>query len=1215
MRLIVRDQCPSCGRPISDERLSRGLPCEKCLPDIDIRLLELVQKDRLSFLKELCNYIPCSESKNKFGEFLLEEESVQEFSKFFRNAIGNPPWSAQITWAKRVFKGKSFTILAPTGVGKSLFGIIMALYLATKGKKCYLIQPTSLLVKQTSDRLATYAEKLGLNVKVAAYIVKGGKEKTEVINRIAGGDYGILVTTSHFLSRNFELIKNAKFDFIFVDDVDSIIKSSKNIDRILLLLGLSQEAINMANKILRLTVSKSRFSEDRLHELNEARQKLKELTSNREIGVLVVSTATGRPRGLKVKLFRELLGFEIGSRTELLRNVVDSYLLVSEGDLEKHVAEVASRLGRGGLIFIQPGVSSERVEKLLTLLAEKGIKAELVTSKSKKAFSRFENGELDVLIGYATYYGLLVRGIDLPHIIRYAIFAGTPHFKFSAEVEEANPLRLLQIAQALRSVLSGSEAARLDRLTTSLRRRLRDLEIQSFRVLSEALNASKRPDGFLGQIYGQVLELRAILKELISRSEILKALEERAVASIRLMNGKPFLLIPDAPTYLQATGRTSRMFAGGISKGLSVVIADDEKLLTALQKQVSWYTDECSWVRFDELNLSKVVSEVDRDRELIISFAKGEVKQGAADIVRTALVVVESPTKARTIASFFGRPSMRKLNAINVYEVSSGGYILLIAASRGHVIDLVTDEGFWGVLVSDGKFVPIYATIKRCLNCGEQFTVPGNGYVCPYCNSTNLIDQQAVIDALREVASEIDTVFLATDPDTEGEKIAWDLYVLLKPYAKRIERIEFHEVTRRAFEEAIANPRIIDVKRVEAQLVRRIEDRWIGFSLSQKLWNAFGKQWLSAGRVQTPVLGWVIEQYEKVKKSFRTIFKLRLENGLIITLELDNLEKAASEVAKELKGSVAVIELQGVESVKMAPPPPLTTDTLLREAMQSLGFGVEETMRLAQDLFEMGLITYHRTDSPHVSSVGVGIAKSYIAEKFGEAVFRGRSWGPPGTHECIRPTRPHDADTLKALVNQGILQLARPLTNAHIRLYDLIFRRFMASQMSEAVVKIAKYNVKVKNYSKELTFYSDIVEHGFTAVYMPFKLARIEPGSYTVSEVRRRKMPAERLYTQADLVARMKEEGIGRPSTYAKIIAVLLERKYVVETKRHRLIPTRLGIDVFNYLSSEERYRQLVSVERTRKVEEIMDRIERGEVEYLRALKDFYNEVMTVVRY
>lgn len=1194
-----------------------GLPCEKCLPDIDIKLLELSQKDRLSFLKELCTHVPCSESKNKFRELLLEEELIQEFSEFFRNAIGNPPWSAQITWAKRVFKGKSFTILAPTGVGKSLFGIIMALYLATKGKRCYLVQPTSLLVKQTSDRLATYAKKLGLNVKVAAYIVKGGKEKIEVLNRIAGGDYEILVTTSHFLSRNFELIRNVKFDFIFVDDVDSIIKSSKNIDKILLLLGLSQDAINVANKILRLIVSKGRFSEDRLRELNDARQKLRELTSNREIGVLVVSTATGRPRGLRVKLFRELLGFEIGSRTELLRNVVDSYLLVSGGDLEKYVAEVASKLGRGGLIFIQPGFSSERVEKLLTLLAEKGIKAEVVTSKSKKAFSRFENGELDVLVGYATYYGLLVRGIDLPHIIRYAIFAGTPHFKFSAEVEEANPLTLLRIAQALRSVLTGNEAARLDRLTAGLRRRLRDLELQSFRVLSEALNAGKRPDGFLGQVYDQVLELRAILRELISKSEILKALEERAVASIRLVDGKPFLLIPDAPTYLQATGRTSRMFAGGISKGISVVITNDEKLLAALQKQVSWYTDECNWIKFDELDLSKVLSEVERDRELIISIAKGEVKPGAADIVRTALVVVESPTKARTIASFFGRPSVRRLNAINVYEVSSGSYVLLIAASKGHIIDLVTDatnEGLWGVQVSDGKFIPIYATIKRCLNCGEQFTVPGNGYVCPYCNSTSLIDQQTVVSALREVASEVDTVFLATDPDTEGEKIAWDLYVLLKPYVKRIERIEFHEVTRRAFEEAMANPRSIDMKRVEAQLVRRIEDRWIGFSLSQKLWKAFGKQWLSAGRVQTPVLGWVIEQYEKVKKSFRTVFKLRLENGLTITLELDNLEKAASEIAKELKGSVVVIELQGVESVKMAPPPPLTTDTLLREAMQSLGFGVEETMRLAQELFEMGLITYHRTDSPHVSNVGVGIAKSYITEKFGEAVFRGRSWGPPGTHECIRPTRPHDADTLKALVNQGILQLARPLTNAHIRLYDLIFRRFMASQMSEAVVEIAKYNVKVENYSKELTLYSNVIERGFTAVYMPFKLARIEPGSYTVLEVRRRKMPAEKLYTQADLVARMKEESIGRPSTYAKIIAVLLERRYVIETKRHYLIPTKLGMDVFNYLSSEERYRQLVSVERTRKVEEIMDRIERGEVDYLRALKDFYDEVMTVVQ-
>ncbi|MEM2795371.1 MAG: reverse gyrase, partial [Thermofilaceae archaeon] len=654
MRLIVRNQCPSCGGSIPDERLSMGLPCEKCLQDIDLRILEIAQKDRLHFLREICGYISCSEGQNKFRELLHEEEFVQEFSEFFRNTIGNPPWSAQITWAKRVFKGKSFTILAPTGVGKSLFGIIMALYLATKGKKCYLVQPTSLLVKQTSDRLTTYARKLGLNVKTIAYIVKGEKEKTEVINRIAKGDYEILVTTSQFLSRNFELIKNIRFDFIFVDDVDSIIKSSKNVDKLLLLLGLPQDAINIANKIVRLTVNKSKFSEDKLHVLNDARRRLKELISNGKTGVLVVSTATGRPKGLRVKLFRELLGFEIGSRTELLRNVVDSYLLVSEGDFEKHIAEVASKLGKGGLIFIQPGISDERIGELLKHLAEKGIKAELVTSKSKEAFSRFEKGELDVLIGYATYYGLLVRGIDLPHIIRYAIFAGTPHFKFAAEVEEASPLRLLQIAQALRNVISGSEAARLDRLTISLRRRLRDLELQSFRALSEALNTGKSPEGFLSQVYNQVLELRVILKELISRSEVLKAMEARAIASIRLVDDRPFLLIPDAPTYLQATGRTSRMFAGGISKGLSVVITDDEKLLEALQKQVRWYTDESTWVRFEELDLNTILSEVDKDREFIKSLINGEVKPEVADMVKTALVVVESPTKARTIASFFG---------------------------------------------------------------------------------------------------------------------------------------------------------------------------------------------------------------------------------------------------------------------------------------------------------------------------------------------------------------------------------------------------------------------------------------------------------------------------------------------------------------------------------------------------------------------------------
>jgi reverse gyrase len=435
------------------------------------------------------------------------------------------------------------------------------------------------------------------------------------------------------------------------------------------------------------------------------------------------------------------------------------------------------------------------------------------------------------------------------------------------------------------------------------------------------------------------MELRKILQGLVSREELVKELEKRTLASLRTVNGKLYLLLPDAPTYLQASGRTSRMYAGGLSKGLSVVVASDRRLLEALMKQVAWYTDDASWVKLEELDLAKVLAEIDEDRELIRELARGSLKREFTDIVKTALVVVESPTKARTIASFFGRPSRRNIEGLPVYEVSVGNMILLVAASKGHVLDLIVgDSGqgenrgktLWGVVVENGNFVPIYATIKKCRACGEQFTEGKDG-ACPYCGSTDIADQASVIDALRKVAGEVDLVLLATDPDTEGEKIAWDLYALLKPYTGVIKRIEFHEVTRRAFEEALKNQRDVDLKRVEAQLVRRIEDRWIGFSLSMKLWERFGSRRLSAGRVQTPVLGWVVERYKEVKGSYKTMYTVRLENGWVLTFETDFIGKEARELESKLGESYAKVEKLGSEISTLPPPPPFTTDTLLGE--------------------------------------------------------------------------------------------------------------------------------------------------------------------------------------------------------------------------------------------------------------------------------------------
>lgn len=1222
-RMLVRSQCPNCGGDIADERLAFGLPCVECLPEVPGLLSTSSFSSRLEFLKEVVKLLNQLGKRGKYEELLLEEEELNRFENFFENALGSKPWSAQRTWARRVLRGSSFTILAPTGVGKSVFGIIMALFLAKKGKKSYLILPTSVLVKQTRDRAEAFKEKIEANIRVLAYFAMNNKEKGELLDRIRSGDFDVLITTSSFLVKNFDIISNQRFDFIFVDDVDAIIKSSKNIDKILMLLGLPKEAIDEALKLIKISITRrSSKDESILEELRVARERLENLLSGSKIGVLVVSTATGRPRGLRVKLFRELLNFEIGSRAELLRNVVDAYTLLDEGRLEEKVADIVARLGKGGLVFVQPGTPPEKIDTILKELESRSIKAKLLTSKNKRDIDAFERGELDVLLGYATYYGLLVRGIDMPHVIRYAVFAEVPHFRFAAEVEEASPLRLLQLAQVLRSVLSGNEAMALDRLVANLRRGLQNLEQGAYRMLTESLAADSRPEGYLGYLFDRLMELRKILQGLVSREELVKELEKRTLASLRTVNGKLYLLLPDAPTYLQASGRTSRMYAGGLSKGLSVVVASDRRLLEALMKQVAWYTDDASWVKLEELDLAKVLAEIDEDRELIRELARGSLKREFTDIVKTALVVVESPTKARTIASFFGRPSRRNIEGLPVYEVSVGNMILLVAASKGHVLDLIVgDSGqgenrgktLWGVVVENGNFVPIYATIKKCRACGEQFTEGKDG-ACPYCGSTDIADQASVIDALRKVAGEVDLVLLATDPDTEGEKIAWDLYALLKPYTGVIKRIEFHEVTRRAFEDALKNQRDVDLKRVEAQLVRRIEDRWIGFSLSMKLWERFGSRRLSAGRVQTPVLGWVVERYKEVKGSYKTMYTVRLENGWVLTFETDFIGKEARELESKLGESYAKVEKLGSEISTLPPPPPFTTDTLLREAAAQLGLGVDEVMRIAQDLFELGLITYHRTDSIHVSATGIGVARTYLSERGFQQQFVGRSWAPPGTHECIRPTRPYDAETLRALVNQGILQLVRPLTARHYRLYDMIFRRFVASQMREAAVKTERFRVSVETdsctLSKEMALYTEIAEPGFTLVYRTFVPLKIEPGVYKIAEVERSRRPTLRLYTQADLIALMKENGIGRPSTYAKIVSTLFERRYVIETKRRSIAPTKLGMEVFEYLN--EKFKDMISVDRTRKVEEEMDKVERGEKKYLDVLREFYSEVVSI---
>ncbi|MCD6369643.1 MAG: reverse gyrase [Thermoproteales archaeon] len=1219
-----KDLCPNCGREIDSSRLRLMAPCRKCLPLPDEQLeLRLQSMSQLEYKKYILGELQKRGSLKNFYQVVELEEKVEKLNNMFRKCLGNDMWSAQRTWIKRIIREKSFAILAPTGVGKTVFGIMTALYMASQGKRSYIILPTTLLVKQVKEKAEKFAEKLGIDAKILAYVRLNTKKKKEEFNdKIQQGDFGILITTSQYLSRNLPRLKHLKFDFIFVDDVDALLKSSKNIDRVLVLLGFREEDVATALRLIRVRRQIAYFFSRKLdvpEELKREYEKLVEKVSKalkeRKPGVLVVSTATGRVRGQRVKLFRELLGFEVGSRAEFLRNIADVYLR-PKTTLEKAVIDVVQRLGKGGLIFVPVDKGVQYAKTLVEMLRENGIKAELIHAREKKALEDFIQGKLDVAVGVAIYYGLLVRGLDYPEVIRYAVFAGIPRFKFALELTEPNPSRLLQLLINIREVLEGEELRVAEKYIVFLRRIFMELDKTKLVILFEALKEGRELSGTLRRYQERVLVATGFLRELLSRRDIINKLKHLPTISIKEEDGRLFIYVPDVMTYLQASGRTSRMYAGGISKGLSVVIIDDEKLFNGLVRQSKWYSEDVEWQPWGEKRIEKILVEVDRDREKIRKILEGSIREAGIEPLRTALMVVESPNKAHTISTFFGRPSIRRIGRYPVYEIGTGDLLLNIIASGGHIYDLTTKDGFHGVEISDGHFTPVYTTLKRCRQCNEQFTDEGDGKTCPNCGSSDIYNSIEIINVIRSLAQEVDVVLIGTDPDTEGEKIGWDIAITVKPFTSGIKRIEFHEITKRAIIQALKNPRSLNENLVGAQLVRRIEDRWIGFELSKKLWSYFGQKTLSAGRVQTPVLGWIIERYNEHLKSRKLIFYVTLSNNLQVAFDNIRLEgRKKKEVIEELKGYTVTLKRVSSNKVTLNPPPPFSTDTMLTEAVRALKTGVDEVMRLAQDLFELGLITYHRTDSTRVSSAGRKIAREYISEKYGEEMFVPREWMKEGAHECIRPTRPIDVDQLSSLIREGVLRIARPLTRRHRRLYDLIFRRFIASQMAPAELIQEEYLVKLGDYSRKIGGYTKVEKEGFLKVYPSVKLLPyLKEGEYSIINIKAVKIATTPLYTQADVIRLMKERGIGRPSTYAKIVKTLLDRGYVFESKKRKLlIPTKKGIEVYNYLS--ENYKALISEKRTRIVEAKMDEVEEGKADYQQVLLEFYNELKNYINH
>ncbi len=1167
--------CPNCGRIISDERLKKGLPCEKCLSE------EIEYSERV----EICRALSERNSLKRFEEICRLDEFVEDYTRFFKEKTGFSPWSLQIMWAKRVTLKKSFTMIAPTGVGKTTWGLVTSAYL--KGK-VYILVPTRLLVLQTVERLKKLTDK-----KIVAYTGKK-KEKEE----IAAGNYDILVTTTNFLYRNFEIIPKP-FNFVFVDDVDSLLKSAKNVDKVIELLGFTEKDVELAMRVIDLKAKLAKQGENPDRRLIERIRKYEKFLEKRrkEIeNVLVVSSATSQPRSKRVKLFRELLGFEVGKSATALRNVED-VLIYTDRDFLEETVKLIKEYGKGVFVFVSADRGKEFVDVVVEKFNSSGIPTVSYEEFTPENQEKFVKGEIWAAVGISSYRNPLARGIDLPQAVRYAVFIGVPKMEFSAKLSLA-PVKLYGMLLVLREIFPEEEQPKVISYISYLKRYL---------TLKEEL-LDRYP-----KIKEKLEEIKEFLEKYLSDPEFLEKIKRSETVLLKEEEGELYLVVGDAAGYIQASGRTSRMFAGGLTKGVSLMFVDDLKALNSLRKRVLIFLEDINFKvlnrdrgrelaeRFgfeliEEKDLKRIFEVVDRDRKRVREILEGKISAETKSLVTTALVVVESPNKARTIANFFGRPVRRRVNDVDAYEINIGNKLLLLTASKGHVFDITVRDGIWGVKEEGGRFIPVYDTIKYCTACNEQTTEP----YCTKCEGRPDVDKITVVEALRELGLEIDEVYIASDPDTEGEKIGWDVGTVVKPYQMKMKRMEFHEVTKWAFMEALENPRDVDENLVKAQIVRRVADRWVGFSLSQHLWKVFKKNWLSAGRVQTPVLGWVIERYQESKERVGVI-TVETAAGKF-SFKVEDVKRLKKIAADKLK-----LKVLKVERVEKNPRPPFNTGELLKEASDRLGLSAERVMEIAQDLFESGFITYHRTDSTRVSTAGMGVAKEYISERFGAEFVKLRPWGEGGAHECIRPTRPLDVDALRTLVS--VSGSTARMTKDHFRVYDLIFRRFMASQM--VPVEVEKVEVELKLLPEELTaeeeFVTKIVKDGWNLIWpleteeLPFEPKEGESYYFEVESVTRRTVPKVFPYTQGELVEEMRRRGIGRPSTYAKIVQTLLDRHYVVERGRF-LYPTKLGIEVYNYLS--QNFPEYTSEEFTRKLEELMDMVEKGEADYQEIIRE-----------
>ncbi len=1195
---IYKNVCPVCGGDADAYFLEKFGVCHKCATSINkqysLNALELHHSSSLE---------------------------LDLFSSFFEEITrGLRPWGAQRTWAKRLIDGENTVIIAPTGMGKTTLLLVYVLYMHYyNGKNSIILAPTKSLARQIYNRITEYSERLGRKKPIILFYdsSKTKKKREKILEDITNGRFNILIATNHFLIRYCGILPRDHFDIIVIDDVDSLIRSSRNIVKLLRLLGYSDTIIELARKrnnlLWKLVVSKS-LNNDELYrklveELISIEEEINKQLSSTTYKQVVIASATGRIKGTYGKVLRDLLRIDVSGITMYGRDLTDTYLPLGEDTIDT-IMGLVEKIGKGGIILLSPRHPyKERLrtllEKLIETLRANNIEvAEATPSTIKKLIE----GEIDLIYGSSSYYGISVRGIDAPTTIKYIIFLGTPVFSIELSSYLASPKALLR---ALIQLKEHDDSRPWGEILNQLRRITFTMSNSELRLISMYMKGKISREELPDKIQKNLEYIETTYKLVVENmKKLLKKNSVVAMGSITLVHtgkDKYYAVIPDVMTYIQASGRASRLFLGHMTHGLSVIVEFDElrNIVDSLERRLQFYNRE-----FTIRSLAKV--DMDKEKKLIFESRKIYEDCAAKPVLKykNILVIVESPTKAKTIANFFGKPSRRRIQNHYAYEIpfKEGDTIihLNIIATKGHLYDLTTDPlaGNYGIIRSNDEVKPVYTTIKRCRICGYQFT---HGDKCPRCGSSSFIDSKSVIDVLRKLAQEADEIYIATDPDIEGEKIAYDVYLALKGFNKNIWRIELHEITLSEFIKSLKNKRVINKKLVEAEIYRRSLDRLIGFSLSQHLWSVFGKHWLGAGRVQTPVLGWIVDRYNEYKQNKCFMVRIYTENGLVISKCYDLESRAhAREILKKKPEEIRiVVKDKYVKEIK--PRPPLTTDELLYVAGR-IGIPAKLVMKTAQELFESGLITYHRTSYHYISSTGISIAEKYLRNKGLDKYFHPNHWGTKGAHEAIRPIHPYDRVDLEKAVVEGLITPSIPLSWIHFRIYDIIFNRFIESQMTPYKVLYLKADAYLEEeHLGEIDVPVRIISPGANLISKP-RIVELDTEKEIIiekiREIRGRTTSRVSLHSEASIVMEMKNKGLGRPSTYATIINSIVRHGYVIRSKKKGfLIPTKTGISVYEFLSSS--YPSLVSVDTTAYMESVIDEIASGR-------KDAYSAIMEV---